>query len=95
VAGGVAAIAAVAAGAFDVVLMDMMMPEVDGPTASRAIRKLRGPQANIYIIALTANASLEHQRQCTAAGMNDFLTKPVARPRMEEALARYRDSQRR
>jgi CheY-like chemotaxis protein len=71
----------------------MMMPDVDGPTTARAIRKLRGPQANVYIIALTANASREHQRQCTAAGMNDFLTKPVARPRMEEALTRYRDRQ--
>ncbi len=95
VAGGLQAIAAVAAGNFDVVLMDMMMPDVDGPTTARAIRKLRGPQANIYIIALTANASREHQRQCTAAGMNDFLTKPVARPRMEEALVRYRDRQKR
>ncbi len=95
VAGGVPAIAAVAAGAYDVVLMDMMMPDVDGLAAARAIRKLRGPQAGIYIIALTAHASLEHQRQCTAAGMNDFLTKPVARPRMEEALIRYRDRSRR
>jgi two-component system sensor histidine kinase/response regulator len=94
VASGVAAIGAIAAGTFDLVLMDMMMPDVDGPTTTRAIRKLRGPQATIYIIALTANASTDHQLQCQAAGMNDFLTKPVARPRLEEAIGRYRASRR-
>ncbi len=89
VTNGIEAVSAVAAGQFDLVLMDMMMPEIDGLTATKAIRKLRGPQANVYIIALTANASTEHQQQCFAAGMSDFVTKPVTKQRLEEALGRY------
>ncbi|WP_048689378.1 ATP-binding protein [Catenovulum maritimum] len=61
---------------FDIILMDMMMPEVDGLTASKLIRG-NWPKDKTPIIALTANASVEDQRNCLNAGMNDFLTKPI------------------
>jgi len=86
---GVEAISAVATGQYDLVLMDMMMPDIDGLTATRAIRKLRGREAGIYIIAVTANADARHRAQCLQAGMNDFLTKPLTRKAINESLARY------
>ncbi|WP_298285208.1 ATP-binding protein [Acidocella sp.] len=91
---GVEAISAVATGQYDLVLMDMMMPDIDGLTATRAIRKLRGREAGIYIIAVTANADARHRAQCLQAGMNDFLTKPLTRRALDEALARYAEARR-
>lgn len=61
---------------FDVVLMDMMMPVMDGLEATRQIRQLSSPLKNIPIIALTANAIKEEVAKCYDAGMYDFVTKP-------------------
>ena len=76
-------------GRFDVILMDMRMPVMDGLTATRKIRKLNRPDAStIPIIALSANAFEEDVRQCLEAGMNAHLSKPVDLDRLKETLGR-------
>ncbi|MEI7610853.1 MAG: response regulator [Rhodospirillaceae bacterium] len=57
---------------FDVVLMDMQMPEMDGEEATRAIRAMPPPRCNIPILALTADAMVEHRERYIAAGVNDL-----------------------
>jgi CheY-like chemotaxis protein/HPt (histidine-containing phosphotransfer) domain-containing protein len=81
---GAAAIDAVGSGAFDVVLMDVQMPEVDGLAATRRIRAERGPQPRI--VAVTANATAEDRAACEAAGMDDHVAKPVRPEALTAAL---------
>ncbi len=83
---GVQAIEALRRQPYDVVLMDRMMPGMDGLAASREIRATAAPFSTTPIICLTANASAEDERACRDAGMNGFLTKPVGRDRLMDAL---------
>jgi signal transduction histidine kinase/DNA-binding response OmpR family regulator len=74
---GAQAINATASAVYDVILMDVMMPEVDGLTATRTIRATEPPRCGVVIIGLTANAQPADRQACFDAGMNDFVTKPV------------------
>lgn len=85
---GQAAVHLAQAGIYDLVLMDMKMPHLDGPAATRAIRQLPG-WSEIPIIALTANVFLEDRQCCLDAGMDDFLTKPVDPDVLVAALAKW------
>ena len=61
---------------YDVVLMDIQMPVMDGYETTKAIRMMEAPQRNVPILALTANATKVDVERCIASGMNDYLPKP-------------------
>lgn len=74
----------------DLVLMDLQMPVLDGLAATRALRDWeKGGGARLPIVAFTANAFDEDRRQCEAAGMDGFLTKPVSKDALRAVLARW------
>ncbi|HEY3699916.1 MAG TPA: response regulator, partial [Spongiibacteraceae bacterium] len=75
---------------FDMILMDCQMPEMDGYQCTQRIRRdERQRLASIPIVALTANAMLEDREHCLAAGMNDYLSKPVTLQVLREKLQRW------
>ncbi|WP_181313757.1 PAS domain-containing hybrid sensor histidine kinase/response regulator [Phreatobacter cathodiphilus] len=73
----------------DLVLMDMQMPDYDGLSAAKLIRAGEGEGRRLPIVALTANAFAEDRAAAIAAGMDSFLTKPLDRDRLAEAIDRY------
>ena len=83
---GIEAIECVARQTYDVVLMDVQMPEMDGLEASRRITAKWPPEARPRIVAMTANAMQGDREMCIAAGMDDYLTKPIRVERLVEAL---------
>jgi len=85
---GKAALAQAEHRAFDIVFMDMRMPEMDGLEAARALRALGGPWACVPIVALTANAFADDVRACREAGMDAFVSKPIRRRTLIDTLAR-------
>lgn len=79
-----------APGTFDVILMDIMMPVMDGLEACRTIRSLNRPDAStIPVIALTANAFFEDAKKCLDAGMNAHLTKPIDMKKMTQTIGNF------
>ena len=77
-------------GYFDAILMDIMMPVMDGLTATKTIRSLKHPDAEtIPIIAMTANAFREDKEKCLAAGMNAHLAKPIKIENIKRILCEY------
>ena len=89
VCNGREAVAAVQDKSYDLVLMDMQMPEMDGISATEAIRGLAGPERAVPIIALTANALVGQRETCLSAGMNGFLTKPIQPDALYAAITRW------
>ena len=77
---GEEAISALCRGSFDVVLMDIQMPVMDGVQATGLIRKLAAPTCNVPIVALTAHAMVGARQQYLDAGMDDYLSKPLSPP---------------
>jgi len=92
VANGRQALAALARDHFDLVLMDCNMPELDGLEATRQLRAGAGDvrDPDVAVIALTANAMDDDRVACLAAGMNDFLSKPVSLQALRQAIERAR-----
>ncbi len=84
-ADGNEAVAAVERGTYDVVLMDVQMPELDGLEATRQIRS-RWPDRPLRIVAMTANAMEGDREACIAAGMDDYLAKPIRPEELAQAL---------
>jgi CheY-like chemotaxis protein len=91
---GLQAVAAVRSKPYDVVLMDISMPELDGVQATRRIRELDGPESRVPIIALTANAMKGDRERFLAAGMTDYLSKPIHMKSLIMALERQRGQSR-
>jgi CheY-like chemotaxis protein len=74
---------------YEMVFMDCQMPEMDGYEATAEIRRLAGPESGVPIVALTANALASDRERCLAAGMNDHVSKPLARQAVKAALERW------
>ncbi|MDR3511506.1 MAG: ATP-binding protein [Caulobacteraceae bacterium] len=83
---GAAAVRAVAGGRYDLVLMDLQMPGMDGLEATRAIRRLPGAAGRIPVVAVTADAMSDHADSCRAAGMDGFIAKPIQPAQLQRLL---------
>ena len=86
---GALAVEAMRVNTYDLIFMDMRMPNMDGLDATRAIRKLDHRSKGLPIIALTANAFDDDRNACFDAGMNDFMTKPVSAEELSEMVAQW------
>ena len=82
------AVAAAERNAYDMICMDMRMPEMDGLEATRRIRSGDGPSRNTPIVAMTANASREDMAACREAGMTDFVSKPITKQTVQATILR-------
>jgi signal transduction histidine kinase/DNA-binding response OmpR family regulator len=88
VANGLEVFAALAVRSFDIIFLDVQMPEMNGLTCARQLCELYPPAEKPWIIAFTANAFVEDREECLAAGMDDYLSKPLTSKALAAALAR-------
>ena len=86
---GLEAVTITSARQYDIILMDCNMPIMDGWQATEKIRQTEGPNKLTPIIAVTANAMKGDREKCIAAGMDDYISKPVERRRLEEVLGKW------
>lgn len=89
VADGVEALEALARTSYDLLLMDCLMPRMDGYETTRRIRAMEGALRNVPIVAVTANAMKGDREKCLEAGMNDYLSKPVSRSALAKMLEKW------
>jgi len=89
VSNGIEALAALDAGAFDLVLLDCQMPEMDGFTAAASIRERTDRYASIPIVAMTANAMKGDREKCLDAGMDDYIAKPIDPKELAATVAKW------
>ncbi|TYQ31265.1 response regulator [Pseudanabaena sp. UWO310] len=91
VGNGQEAIAAIADKAYDLILMDIQMPEMDGIQATKHIRDRENASQSppIAIVAMTANATDDDQNICRDAGMSDYISKPIQIDKLKNILQRY------
>jgi len=80
-------------GDYDLILMDVRMPEMSGPDATKVIRQLTGDKSSIPIIAVTADAMKGHREQYFEAGMNECVTKPIDRGELLKAINKVLDEE--
>jgi signal transduction histidine kinase/CheY-like chemotaxis protein len=88
-ADGLEAVQRVREARFGLILMDCQMPNMDGLEATRVIRRMGEGRGDVAVVAVTANASPGHREECLAAGMNDYLLKPMKMDVLEDVLQRY------
>lgn len=86
---GLEALQAVAERRYDLIFMDIRMPEMDGLAATQQLAAIYKPTARPIVIAVTAHISLANKNQCLEVGMDDFLTKPVRKDDIQNALERW------
>lgn len=92
VSSGRAAVEAASQGGWDIILMDCLMPELDGYDATRAIREQEAARSTgipVPIIAMTANALAGDREHCLAAGMDDYISKPFTQEQLQQILHRW------
>ena len=87
---GLEAVKAMSEQAFDLVLMDMQMPNMDGIEATLQIRQMSAPACTVPIVAMTANASDDDRRLCVEAGMSDFQSKPLTLAQLAAVIAQQK-----
>ncbi len=88
---GAEAVEAIRQRPYDLVLMDVRMPNVDGLEATREIRRVQGAESRSVVVALTASVREEDRQRCAAASMDDFLSKPISGAALEALLQRWRE----
>nr|WP_295830043.1 response regulator [uncultured Azospirillum sp.] len=86
---GLEAVMAAQAGGYDLILMDLSMPEMDGLTATRLLRDLPGPAGQVPVVAMTADTDEADRVRCQDAGMNDHVAKPVDRVLLLETVEKW------
>lgn len=74
---------------YDIVLMDCEMPEMDGYSATKAIRKIEGKEKHLPIVAITAHAMRGDKELCIAAGMDDYISKPITKESIENVIGKF------